>query len=172
PVANEWGTAAEPGSTAGTSLQERSARCSAAPARATQPNAAMPSSGAPTRQTRSNWAARHVAILSVRRRNGLASSPSRHARRLARFLMPLMPLVPFLSGHIAAAIDDTAGFPSPGAPRGFPPPGHPAGLVPPSAPALLPRPPVSDAFSGRVPVGGRGSPAAGGPGLGRPPPLR
>src|SRR5262249_43695388 len=119
-----------------------------------------------------NWAARHVAILSVRRRNGLASSPSRHARRLARFLMPLMPLVPFLSGHIAAAIDDTAGFRSPGSIRGVYSPRQPNRLVPASSSALPPCPTVGEVFRGGGRGAGRGCPGSGRPRPGRPPPLR
>src|SRR5262249_37583370 len=97
PLANEFDAGTDFSSTAGTSRQERSARCSEAPTRHAQPYAAAASSGAPATNTRSSRAARNVAILSVRRRSGLASSPSRHARRRARFLMPLMLLVPFLA---------------------------------------------------------------------------
>src|SRR5262249_6122527 len=113
--------------TAGTSCQERSARCSAAPARPAQVKAAIPNSGAPMRTATRNWAMSHVAILSVRRRSGLRSTPSQRPSRRARLLMPLMPFIPFLRftraplaalRHgiarvmgTAADIDDTAACP-------------------------------------------------------------
>ena len=97
----------------GNLCQERSARSWAAPQRDAQPAAAADSNGAPAKNAASSRAAAQAAILSIRRRNGLPSTPSLRASRDAFMPGPLLPgdsrrggafaLFPALEGGVGGA---------------------------------------------------------------------